>query len=92
MNMEQRIINSCFDGKTNALLSQFIVEKANHNSGQRRRNRMSSLDQHIAEILNKRSLKWSFERISIYLSAKYGIKKINRSSVMRRTQKFYEVS
>ena len=92
MNMEQRIINRNFDSKTNRLLSQFIVEKANHNSGQRRRNRISRLDQHVAEILNKRTQKWSFERVAIYLSAKYGMKKINRSTVMRRIQKFYEKS
>ena len=92
MNMEQRIINRNFDSKINKLLSQFIVEKANHNIGQRRRDRMSSLDQHIAEILNKRALKWSFERVATYLSAKYGVKKINRSTVMRRIQKFYEKS
>ena len=92
MNIEQRIINHNFDKTTHTLLNQFIVEKTNHNFGKRRRNRISSLDQHVAEILNKRALKWSFERVATYLSAKYGVKKINRSTVMRRIQKFYEKS
>ena len=92
MSIEQRIINSNFDGKTNALLSQFIAEKKTLNIGQRRRDRVSRLDQHVAEILSKRALKWSFERVATYLSAKYGVKKINRSTVMRRIQKFYENS
>ena len=92
MNIEQRIINRNFDSKTNKLLSQFVEEQGSNKAWRRKRNRKSRLDKLLPEVLTKRTAGWSFERIAIFCRLKYGLANINRSTVMRRIQKFYDTN
>lgn len=54
------------------------------------RPRKSKLDHYLHVILNKKSQGWSYQRIADYLKEKHGFVKLNKSTVMRRINKFYE--
>ena len=56
-----------------------------------KRPRASKLDPHLSEILKRRSQNWSYQRIVDELKQKYGFVKLNKSTMMRRINKFFEV-
>lgn len=78
----------CLKGTPLALVENLIARTSDHGSvrtvSAKRRNRKSCLDPFKNVILEKFSLEWSFERIADYLSAKYGLKKVNRSTMKHR--------
>lgn len=50
--------------------------------------RKSCLDPHLPEILKNRDKGWSYQRIADYLNNRLGCEGINKSTVMRRINKF----
>lgn len=92
MNVPQQSINSNFDSITNTLLNQLIKERLISKDIRNKRNRKSCLDEYLPEILKRRASGWSFESIAIFYRTNHGLTQINRSTVMRRIQKFYEMN
>lgn len=54
------------------------------------RPRKSKLDPYLHVILKRRSQGWSYQRIADELKQKHGFVKLNKSTVMRRINKFFE--
>ena len=92
MYVPQENINCNFDSITNTLLNQLIKEHLSCKDIRNKRNKKSCLDKHLPEILKRRASGWSLESIATFYRTNHGLAKINRSTVMRRIQKFYEMN
>ena len=92
MSAHKTCINNKFDCDTNDLINQLIKHQPSNVSVRRKKRRGSSLDRHLSEILAKKASGWSCELIAIFCRANFGLPKINRSTVMRRIKKFYEIN
>lgn len=88
---EQPYPTNChFDGSTRALVDDLIerTTDAGDKHARHKRQRKSQLDGYQIDVLEKRSLKWSFERIARYLAGEYGIRKVNKSTVQRKVKRW----
>ena len=82
----------CLDGSTLALVEDLIARTPDHGlvrtAVKKNRNKTSVLDPYEQDILEKHSKGWGYDRIANYLSFKFGIKTVPRSTIGRRIHYF----
>lgn len=83
-------INPNFNQEDNAKLASLMKYEPQQDHVKTIRTRTSRLDPYLPEILKRRSQNWSYQRIADELKLKHGFIKLNKSTVMRRLNKFFE--
>lgn len=90
MTVTKRKINPNLSDEDNAKLLALMKYEPEDDYIEAKICRRSVLDDHLPEILKKKGDGWGLQRIANYLTAKYGTKNVNKSTVSKRIKKFYK--